>query len=126
MRHWAVDIDDPTVRARNRAASARLRAQQLQQRRAMLAVGGDLTNSPQETLQAAAEALTEARRRADDARKSAKEGYLRAIDAHERAAARHDLAAEMGIGDVHDHRRRAAKHRDEAMADRTTLAAEFD
>jgi hypothetical protein len=125
VRHWAMAIDDPSVRARLRAASARQRLQQLQKRCAALA-GEELLRGPtQEDLQAAAEALATAKRRAEDARESAKNGFRRAIAAHERAARRHDQAADSGVGDVSGHRRRAAEHRAAATADRAVLAAAF-
>jgi hypothetical protein len=120
-----MDIDDPSVRARLRAASARQRRQQLQERCAALAAEGLLPGPTQHYAEAAAEALIIAQRRAEEARESAESGYLRAIEAHERAATRHNLAADSGIGDVSDHRRRAAEHRAAAITDRAMLAAVF-
>src|ERR1043165_4777084 len=121
-----MDTDDPAVRARTRAASAGRRARQLEARRAAMNAHGNSRGSTQANIDTAAEALAEAQRQADNARRSAKQSYLRAISAHERAATRHDLAADMAIGDVPEHRRRAAEHRAQANADRATVALTFD
>ena len=75
---------------------------------------------------AKAEALARvASMRAFEAMKRTAVMRLHAASAHDRAAQLHELLADAGRGDIHEHRERAAVHRQQAREDRVAAAGMF-
>jgi hypothetical protein len=74
--------------------------------------------------QRAEELAEESRRQALRAAGNAAAASRASADVHESAAQLHNHLAEIGIGDVDEHRRQAQQHRDAAGADR--VEAQYD
>ncbi|TYB45855.1 hypothetical protein FXF51_59810 [Nonomuraea sp. PA05] len=104
-------------RAQARARRAGERAAQLKQWLRELSVRGGSYTVAETRARDAAERTEEAMQAADEAEAEARAGYRRAAWAVRRAASMHEQAADLGIGDVQRHRRRAEELRAEALED---------
>ena len=108
------DPRDRSEAAARRGRELRERGQELSRRLAQLRAG-----EPSRPSDATAAALAEEaeRRSSEEATARAAVALRRSAEAHERAAGAHERAARLGIGDVADHRARAAEHRGHAELD---------
>ncbi|MFB9891520.1 hypothetical protein [Planobispora takensis] len=116
---YAAEIQNQHERAQERAQRAGRRAAQLKQWSVELAGRRSAIASAAAEIRArdAFARTEEAIQAADQAKIEARAGYRRAAWAVRRAARMHEWAAELGVGDVQQHRRRAAQLYAEAAED---------
>jgi anti-sigma B factor antagonist len=108
--------DDRAAQARERVRQAEERLRRIRARREQLGAGAAATP---EAASAAAHDAEFARQQAAEAQDRAEQQRENSAAAHDRAAATHEHLAAANLGDVTQHRIRAAWHREHAEADRS-------
>ena len=114
-----MDPREAAAEAATRADAAGRRTKEIADRLTKLASG---RQSEPVDVRLAEERADEARQRAEASLERAITGHERAAESHERTAEAHEQAASRGVGNVREHRSRAAQHRRYAQADRDEAA----